>query len=45
MNLTLLHTDDGDRYGQFRLGDTLVVYDRENTNAWARVAPATEVRT
>ncbi len=45
MNMTLLHTDDGDRYGQLRLDGTLVVYDRENANAWARVASATEVRT
>ncbi|MEF8808970.1 hypothetical protein [Natronomonas sp.] len=45
MNMTMLHTGDGDRYGQFRLDGTLVVYDRENANAWARVAPATEVRT
>jgi hypothetical protein len=45
MNMTLLHTDDGDRYGQFRVDDALVVYDRENASAWARVSPAADVRT
>ena len=43
MNMSLLHTEDGaseGRYGQFRLGDDeLVVYDRENSAAWVRVAP------
>lgn len=45
MNMSLLHTDGGaggheDRYGQFRLGDDeLIVYDRENSRAWVRVAP------
>lgn len=44
MNMSLLHADGegaaGGRYGQFRLGeDELVVYDRENSAAWIRVAP------
>jgi hypothetical protein len=44
MNMTLLHTDDDGRYGQFRFDDTLVVYDRENADAWARVDAETDVR-
>lgn len=44
MNMSLLHADGesdaGGRYGEFRLGDgELVVYDRENSSAWVRVAP------
>lgn len=45
MNMSLLHADDAGRYGQFQVDGTLVVYDRENADAWARVAPAAEVRT
>lgn len=45
MNTSLLHAEQRDeptsRYGQFRLGEgDLVVYDRENADAWVRIAPS-----
>lgn len=43
--MTLLNTqttseEPGGRYGQFRLGENdVVVYDRENADAWLRTTP------
>ncbi len=44
MNTNRLHAGDDDRYGEFRLGDEgIVVYDRENSDAWLRVDRSTTV--
>jgi hypothetical protein len=33
MNMTLLHDGEGGRYGEFRVDEDLVIYDRENPAA------------